>query len=580
MSDSTLRSLYIIQTQVIGLDNHPFPKAKLLRPSWRSIFGHPQCFTDQRMLIRDASNLFKDVWRNEMGLPEDTDSGLPLPSLPFIRDLGSICFNTRRIHAGTYSERRSLAFELWDREENDILRQELDCESDGSSWILGYERTLPDQRMNHLCFELAKPLSLYAKTNSDIRANGKIFIHIYPSGYFVIHLAISLMWDNPRSLSEVHEILKETRPHHLSAKWNWSSRLGKENETLHSLIQKVYRCIEASVFNETNSKLCTGGQWRSFLRLTMERCVPSQISKELFKSYAEPKVIDNLSSPDSRNGVECLVVTRQGTACIFRPFTVTHEELCKIYAASLVSLTNQVSDQLTLSPLSTKDQVEIESLIHSTELLSLKDRPCPRISYHLKQRLHDLVPIPWDLRNKEKAGTIDEIELERLCNLNELLKRIDELCDLVWKMHSSWSKPQASRRFFWKMCRIQELVLVKEKIYEDYSCFIQEQVHQLQKHRRSLKSKITEEEIFKFSVFDQQVADFLPVLDRYVKQTNNFYRYIYGVLCGSTKINDHRDKVCDLIKEWDSEAQKWEHPTSAIWKKIVQPLRAILASSP
>lgn len=143
------------------------------------------------------------------------------------------------------------------------------------------------------------------------------------------------------------------------------------------------------------------------------------------------------------------------------------------------------------------------------------------------------------------------------------------------EMHVSWAKPQAARRFFWKMSRIQEFVLVKERIYEDYERFIQNRVHELQKFRRSLKRKILEEDLFKFSVFDQQVADYLIVLDRHIKQTNNFYRYVYSFLCQGTRIDDHRRNVLELINEWDKEAETWDYPVCAVWKRILKPFLAV-----
>ena len=159
--------------------------------------------------------------------------------------------------------------------------------------------------------------------------------------------------------------------------------------------------------------------------------------------------------------------------------------------------------------------------------------------------------------------------------MRELEKRIEELALIVIEMHQSWCKPQAARRFLWKMSRIQEYVLVKERIYEDYAHFMRDHVNQLQKWRRSYIDKVKEEDIFKISVFDQQAAEYLLTLDRHINNTNNFYRFIYSVFCKGTKLDNYRHKVNDLIKAWDTEAEKWENPVYATWKRIVQPLRAI-----
>lgn len=584
MFDSTVKSIYVIQTQVVGLDGHPFPQANILRPSWQPIFCNLRCFADQRQLIRDASWLFRNAWRTEKGLPEednddnDFEDGcsqftLPLPSLPFIRGLGSICFNTRRIHARTYFERGDLALKLWDQGKKENVDQDIDGEDYNSAWLLGYDRNVQDQRMNHLCFELAHPLSLHAQTHNDIQANGKLFIHIYPSGYIVFHLAVSLVWEEARSLSSVREILRELRPHHLNATWTWTSRLGKQNETLNSLINKIYKQVEVSLFNNPDSRLRTGGQWRSFLRVSMEKCDPFQVSSVLLGCHDKPKIIKDLSVPSSRSGAECLIITRQGAACIFRPFSIQHEELRNKYTQRLSSLFDRVRAQVEITPLSAKIRDDIQSTILNSKLFGLKDQPHAKIAHRLRREDFNLT---WELREKDRNGTISTTEREHYLKLADLEERIRDIELLVSEMHHSWSKPQAARRFFWKMSRIHEFVLVKEIIYEDYSRFIQDQVHQLQKFRRSLILKITEEDLFKFSVFDQQAADYLQVLDRHIAQTNNFYRFIYSVLCQGTRVDDLRSKVRELIKEWDNEARTWEHPAYAAWKRIVQPLRAFL----
>lgn len=595
MNYSNLNSLYVIQTQVVGLDLHPFPKAKLLRPVWRKIFCNPQCFTDQRQLIRDASSYFKESYRLEfpdegrnseqtwnmqaLNSSEELDESLSLPDIPFIRFLGSICFNTRRIHTGTYYERQRLGLEFLRRGSESRSKQNDD---DDESWILGYDFTLPDQRMNYLCFELSRPLVLHAKTYSDIRANGKIFIHIYPCGYLVIHLAISLTWNSARSLPAIREtILKETRPHHLNSKWIWTSRLSKEGVSLNSLTKRIYREIEASIFIARESKLYTSSQWRTLIRTTSEKTDSHAISRDLLGSHSDPKIIEDLSLQNSRSGADKLIVTRQGITCSFRPFSAEHKELYKSYSSSLTTLIGSVHKQLALTSLTKEDREKVQKFIVDAKplLLQLKDKPANQIAYQFNQDSYGLIRIPWELREKERSGLLSDLEQKRLQNLRELCDQIREVEYLVRNMHASWSRPQSARRFLWKIARIQEFVLIKEKIYEDYVYFIQNEVHQLKKYRRSLKSKITEEEVFRTDVFDQKTSDFLQALDRHIQQASGFHRFIYSILCDGTKVNDHRHKVCELLKEWDDEAQKWEHPTYAAWKKLVQPLRAILAST-
>ncbi len=173
-----IRSAYIVQTQVISAGDRPFHDDRVFRSVFRPMFASKSCFTDMR------SSIISDL--------VDVDE---FPSSPFVRNLGSICFNARSAVFASENGRYCMGGFLAEQEKNgnpNIWQEMLHEESLSPNEFFGYDPKLEDQRMNHLYFELLQPLFLKATFNDQTQADGNAFVHFYLSGYIVIHLAISI----------------------------------------------------------------------------------------------------------------------------------------------------------------------------------------------------------------------------------------------------------------------------------------------------------------------------------------------------------------------------------------------------
>lgn len=257
--------VYLIQSQIISLGELPFLPKTIIRPAFHDIFINPYCFTKMRTSILDNQREYqKEIWQIPL-----------LPSKPFLRNLGQICFNTNSIHM-LYRDpflRPAIAEQLagceyyWDP---DALPER----PDRTKKFFGYDLSLEDQRMYQLHFELRRPIYLKAVLDGQTMADGNIFVHLYPSGYLVIYIAIDLKQPNLASLDTLKKALLATRPGKPDTAWTWQSRLGHHvlKDTIESIRQNTYASIYRDPKNHTPNesswhfalKIITNQNWETF----------------------------------------------------------------------------------------------------------------------------------------------------------------------------------------------------------------------------------------------------------------------------------------------------------------------------
>lgn len=314
-------SAYVVQTQVISMGDRPFHTVKGLRPIFCSIFNKSNCFTDM-----PDSILYDRCHKDES------------PSRPFIHNLGQICFNTRtacfeKVHnQHTFGEflvgEKKYGVTAEVRSMRELLREifapgeEIVSRKD----FFGYDPRLEDQRMNHLYFELRKPLFLKATFYGQTQADGKVFIHFYPSGYIVIHLVISLkQQQNLQSLDSLHQAIRETRPMRTNNRWIWSSRLGtgKLSKIVELIRKNIYQSLYTnfSISNKNN-------HWHTTLKLITTNDAKS-VANRFFKGkydlynlgpfeYSEhSNYSDDRNTKQSED--EYLLSSKQGVVCGLSP---------------------------------------------------------------------------------------------------------------------------------------------------------------------------------------------------------------------------------------------------------------------
>lgn len=237
-----IKSAYIVRTQIINIGDRPFHCDKKIRSIFHQLFRNKNCFTKMRLSILDSNR------------------PVSLPSKPFIRNLGQICFNTRS--AVFAWERELLAESLggcedyWDPDDRNRPTEYEEYDERYIKNFFGYNPELNDQRMNHLYFELLPPLFLKAKLDSNTQADGRVFIHFYPSGYIIIHLVIALKHPKFQDISSIREAIRETDPMRYGGRWTWFTRLGDGKlPRIANLIKKnVYKSVytESPMLNKNN----------------------------------------------------------------------------------------------------------------------------------------------------------------------------------------------------------------------------------------------------------------------------------------------------------------------------------------
>lgn len=202
-------SLYVTQTAVIGLSDVPLAEKGDVVSTFDSIFKNRKCFQDAGIHL------------------SDTEISKPCANLPYINNIGQFCFNKR-------------AF--------DFFAAYSHCGKQMDKIRFGYDKGLKDQRMNFLCFSINRTFKMLAQYGGRTMASGKIFLHIYPSGYIVVHLAVyrrDAESAEIRSERDILELIHETKPW-LDGKWKWKSRFGCLS--LGETFQRVFQSISASLF--------------------------------------------------------------------------------------------------------------------------------------------------------------------------------------------------------------------------------------------------------------------------------------------------------------------------------------------
>ena len=289
-------SPYIIQTNIIPIGDIPFSYRKY-KPIFSRIFNNKRCFLKNSSLF-----LFK---KNEK----------PNKSNPFIKSLGQICFNSQRVQ---YFKQQYAYLDVADlllgknNEEYNRDLEENKSEYYKEEEIFGYDINLEDQRMNNLYYELYKPVTLTAHSSEGCKAKGKLFIHIYPSGYLILQLAVSLKGLHKSDIDNLKLAIEETRPWRQDTKWRWESKFG--STSLHDLLIKV-------VFN-TSQSLCNGRQiklnknyWHSLLSIDSTN-YDSNIVQYLFSDKVETF---NLKYKNHSYLEERIISSRQGVIFFHDP---------------------------------------------------------------------------------------------------------------------------------------------------------------------------------------------------------------------------------------------------------------------
>lgn len=292
------KSIYSVQRKIIGLGEKPFLNKEEVRPAFHSIFNNEHCFSDHHTLFYE----------------ENRPTPLP-PNAPFIKNLGQICINARSINLRADIENQ-LGHIITGRkkywEPNARIEPINDYFSTNSEFsfqkgeLFGLDPLVEDQRMNFLYFELYKPLFIKATYKGETMAQGKVFIHLYPSGFIYFLLSISLNTNHIYNTENIKNAFREIRPQQ-EGTWLWNSKFGLLQ--LNKLFGKIQNATIASIMMPKNI-IIRDNNWRSFTKIiNLDKNI--EIPKNFMKGEHETLTINHLLG-EGEHEFDKLISSKQG----------------------------------------------------------------------------------------------------------------------------------------------------------------------------------------------------------------------------------------------------------------------------
>lgn len=246
-------SVYLTQTQIIPLNQFPFSlSSNQLRPVWEKFFLNKKCFTELSHIDPGQS--------------------------PFLKTIGSVNFD----------------------------------DNNRSERIFDDPLPMRDERMYHRYLEVMHPIDIKHKETEKAPAKGRIFIHIYPSGYVILHFTISIFYTKTPKLSEIKKAITETRPWRTDNEWIWISKFGpkKLNEINDIIIQNLRKSFFKNLPQENRRS-----SWFTSIRFE-SKDTPEKIQQELLELSGSHEILE---MTHKKTKIKFVLVTRQGLVCVYSP---------------------------------------------------------------------------------------------------------------------------------------------------------------------------------------------------------------------------------------------------------------------
>jgi len=233
-----MNTMYIVHLNVLSIANRPFSSLDDIRKIWKPVFDSEECYSKFKSHVVKQEYVYLD---------EEDDWGLSKPLLqskPFIRGFGPLAITSD--------------FFRFDKYKSDLLDSAIEGGDKSEKGVFGLDYKLQDQRMNLLYFQIGHPIFLQSFSEYGVRVQGKIFLHLYPSGYLALIYAFSINWAGEKKIQDIQRVIKETRPWRHDGKWAWESRIG--NGGLHSINNNLLVNIDSSLYSKSH-KGVEVGEW-------------------------------------------------------------------------------------------------------------------------------------------------------------------------------------------------------------------------------------------------------------------------------------------------------------------------------
>lgn len=216
---NAVKSMYLVQTKVIPLSYTPFQDGSFFSKEYRRI-TKPSFLFNNSNCIRHRDNR-------------------PYGKVPFIPFLGRLIINTRQFYYYKPSYTHN------DSKRDEFFAYTKEAKAKQFFSITGFNNSLVEQRLGTVYYELEKPIFIKAIIDK-IGVTGKVFLHLYPSGHLIIHIAFSCSPIN--SDDQCKNIIEHTKPWKNNTTVLWSCPSQKVTGSLSQILQKIYERIAVFVY--------------------------------------------------------------------------------------------------------------------------------------------------------------------------------------------------------------------------------------------------------------------------------------------------------------------------------------------
>ncbi|HBB88345.1 MAG TPA: hypothetical protein DC047_12090 [Blastocatellia bacterium] len=166
--------------------------------------------------------------------------------------------------------------------------------------------------MNSRFFELVRPLhfwSVPSESDNGNTASGKVFLHVYPSGYLTIHFAISINRAAGMAISSLTQALEAIEPWRDQSKWLWHSRIADGNS---SFLTSVFKDrINASILRSGKVRY---GPW--FTSLKLATTAGENTIAAVFFPVTKSQTLKTIPKLGG-GGFRFLIVSKSKLVCVF-----------------------------------------------------------------------------------------------------------------------------------------------------------------------------------------------------------------------------------------------------------------------
>ena len=259
---NVVKSMYLVQTKVIPLSIIPFQDAGYFTEEYIRI-TKPSFLFDNSNCIKHCKNR-------------------PYGKVPFIPFLGRLIINTRQF----YYYKPSYIHDDSKREE--FLTYAIESRADHYFSITGFNNSLVEQRLGTVYYELEKPIFIKAIIDK-ISVTGKVFLHLYPSGHLIIHIAFSCSPIN--SDDQCKDIIEQTKPWGVNTTVLWSCPNQKVTGSLSQVLQKIYERIAGFVYNSDYRQFFFDSESRQKWFLTNNMMIQDVLSSKVNRILEDNRII-------------------------------------------------------------------------------------------------------------------------------------------------------------------------------------------------------------------------------------------------------------------------------------------------